>query len=461
MVNESMTFESNIYKKTLYLAVPMIIQNGITNAVGLVDNIMVGSLGTESITAVSIVIQLVFVYSLAIFGGISGPTIFSAQFYGKGDIEGVRKIFRLKIWICAACMLLASFILIVFGNRLISLFLLGEAGTIDASATLNIAIDYLKIMLIGLIPFSISQVYASTLRETGDSVKPMIAGACSVVVDVVFNYLLIFGALGFPELGVRGAAIATVLSRLIELIVLVVWSHNKKDVHTFLIGIYDTIFVPKDICLKVIKKGFPVFINELAWAGGLATLTQCLSMRGLTVVAGLNISNALCNLLNVVFVTLGSATGIIIGQMLGAKEFELAKSSSLKLARFSTYITLVITVILIALAFVFPSFYNTTAEVRQLAKHFIIITALFFPIQSLLNCYYFIIRSGGRTVITFLSDSVFSWAITIPIAYALCLLTNLPVLLIYTILQSLDVIKTIIGYILIKKGIWITNLVSD
>ncbi len=452
--------QDSIYKKVFTLAIPMMIQNGITNAVGLVDNIMVGSLGTENMTAVSIVGQLIFVFNLAVFGGLSGPGIYGAQYYGHGDEEGVKNIFRLKWWIALFCILSGIAVFIFAGTALIKRYLTGEGNDIDPELTLGYAKQYLDIMLISFFPFAITQVYASSLRETGDSVKPMIAGIMSVLTDVVLNYLLIYGKFGCPKLGVRGAAIATVIARFVELSVVIIWSHAKSDIHTFLKGVYKTVKIPGEVVKKVLIKSYPIFFNEFFWAGGIAMLTQVYSRRGLDVVAGLNISNAICNLLNVVFVALGSAIGIISGQMLGASEFEKARKSAIKLMWFAGGICVILTVILISISGVFPRIYNTTEDVRNYATNFIIVTAVFFPIQSCLNALYFTLRSGGKTVLTFFFDSVFSWAVSVPVAMLVCTFSSLPILPIFIIVQSLDIIKLIVGYILVKKGIWITNLVE-
>lgn len=449
-----------IYKKALLLAVPMMIQNGITNAVSLVDNLMVGKLGTESMTGVSIVGQLIFVFNLAIFGGLSGPGIYGAQYYGQGNMKGFQNIFRLKLWICLFCVAAGLSAFIFGGSNLIGLYLHGTASDIDAAATLDYGLQYLHIMLIGLVPFAITQIYASSLRETGESLKPMIAGVISVIVDVVFNYLLIYGKFGFPRLGVRGAAIATVLARFVEMTVVIAWSHAKKKKHTFLNGIYMTIRVPLREMNIVIKKGIPIFLNEFLWAGGMAALTQCYSMRGLQVVAGLNISNAICNLLNVVFVAMGNAVGIIIGQYLGASRFDDAKKNSTKLMWFTGALCMILTAVLILCSKAFPACYDTSDEVRRLGQWFIVITALFFPLQGFLNVLYFTLRSGGKTVITFLFDSVFTWIVPVPMAFLLSRFTGVPVLGVYAIVQSADMIKVIVGYILIKKGVWVTNLVD-
>lgn len=453
--------ERSVYKKALTLAVPMMIQNGITNAVSLVDNLMVGSLGTESLTAVSIVGQLIFVFFLAVFGGLSGPGIYGAQYFGQGNKKGFQNVFRLKLWITAVIVLVGMTVFVAGGEQLIGLYLNGSSQGMDAAGTLEQGRDYLHIMLFGLIPFAFTQIYAGSLREMGESMKPMVAGIVSVFVDIIFNYLLIYGKFGFPRLEVQGAAIATVMARFVEMLVVVIWTHASIRRYEFLRGIYSTILLPLHEAKIMIMKGFPIFLNEFLWAGGMAALTQCYSMKGLQVIAGLNISNAICNLLNVVFVAMGNAVGIIIGQHLGASEFEKAKRSAGKLQWFTAGLCLILTVILAACSMVFPSLYDTTEEVRHLGQWFIIITAVFFPVQGVLNVFYFTLRSGGKTVITFLFDSVFTWVVSVSLAFALCSYTALPVLAVYALVQSADLVKVVAGHILVKKGVWITNLVVN
>lgn len=189
-------------------------------------------------------------------------------------------------------------------------------------------------------------------------------------------------------------------------------------------------------------------------------MTQCYSTRGLEIVAGLNISNAICNLLNVVFVALGSAVGILIGQTLGASQYERAKKDAFSLMWFTGAVCIGLTIILVAVSGVFPNFYDTTEQVKNYGKWFIIVTALFFPVQGFLNSLYFTLRSGGKTFITFLFDSVYSWTITLPIAFCLCFFTGIPILGVYAIVQAADIIKVIVGYVLIQKGVWISNIVK-
>ncbi|SFB37551.1 putative efflux protein, MATE family [Acetitomaculum ruminis DSM 5522] len=453
--------KEQIFKKVILLAIPMMVQNGITNAVVLVDNLMVGSLGTEMMTAVSIAGQLIFVYNLAVFGLISGPGIFGAQYFGQGNKKGFLDIIRLKLYLALICIFAGILIFYFGGEFFLKMYLQGQERGIDSALTLSLGKEYLHIMILQLFPFTISQVYASSIRETGEGFKPMLAGIISVITDVVFNYLLIYGKFGLPELGVRGAALATVISKIVELLIIVVWLNVKISDHPFLKGIYTTFKIPIFKMKDILIKSLPLFLNEFFWAGGMAALTQCYSIRGLDIVAGLNISNAICNLLNVVFIAMGGSVGIIIGQYLGVSKFEEAKEYSIKLMWFTGGACIILSLILIGISFIYPDFYNTTPVIKDYGKWFIIISAVFFPVQGFLNVLYFTLRSGGKTFVTFLFDSVYNWTIAVPVAFLLCKFTSVPVFFVFAFIQFADFIKVIIGYVMIKRGNWVTNLVKD
>lgn len=449
------------YKMVLGVAVPIMIQNGITNFVGLLDNIMVGRVGTEQMSGIAIVNQLLFVFNLAIFGAISGAGIFGAQFYGCGDHKGVRNTFRFKAYICVALVAVGIGIFVLFGEDLIRMYLHGEGNEEALAAALNYGMQYLSVMLIGLLPFAVESMYSSTLRECGETMIPMTAGVSAVFINLILNYLLIFGKLGFPKMGVVGAAIATVVSRYIQAAIVVIWTHTHSARMVFAVGAYKSLRVPANLTGKILTKGMPLMINEILWAAGIATLMQCYSVRGLDTVAAMNISTTISNLFNVVFIALGSAISIVVGQLLGAGKMEEAKDTNTKMIAFSVMSCVVIGGILAIVAPLFPGPYNTSDDVKNLATMFLRVAALCMPIAGFVHASYFTLRSGGKTIITFLFDSVFLWCVCTPVAYVLSRYTDMPVVPLYLSVQLLDLIKCVIGFILVKKGVWLNNIVGE
>lgn len=453
--------DREFYKMILGVAIPIMIQNGITNFVGLLDNIMVGRVGTEQMSGIAIVNQLLLVFNLAIFGAISGAGIFGAQFYGCKDHKGVRNTFRFKVYICVIITLVSVVALALFGENLIRMYLHGEGNEEALEAALRYGKEYLEIMLIGLFPFAVEQFYTSTLRECGETVIPMKAGVVAVFVNLVLNYLLIFGKFGFPELGAAGAAVGTIVSRFVQATIVVVWTHRHADRMPFIVGVYKDFKVPSQLVGKILIKGTPLMVNEILWAAGIAMLMQCYSVRGLDVVAGMNISSTISNLFNVVFIALGSAISIVVGQLLGAGRMEEARDTDTKMIAFSVLSCVVIGEVLALCAPLFPMLYNTSAEVKELAAWFLRIAALCMPIAAFMHASYFTLRSGGKTIITFLFDSVFLWCVSIPVAYVLSRYTGMYIVSLYLSVQMLDLIKCVIGFILVKKGVWINNIVSQ
>ena len=448
------------YMMVLAVAVPIMVQNGITNFVGLLDNIMVGRIGTEQMSGIAIVNQLLMVFNLAVFGAISGAGIFGAQFFGCKDHKGVRHTFRFKLYICLGILIVAVILFSAFGEQLILLYLHGEGQEEALNAALHYGKQYLAVMMVGLLPFGVEQIYTSTLRECGETVLPMKAGIVAVLVNLVLNYLLIFGSLGFPKLGVVGAAIATVISRYVQAAVVVVWTHRHTQTMPFIVGAYRSVKIPAHLVGKIVVKGTPLMINEVLWSAGMAMLMQCYSIRGLSAVAALNISGTISNVFNVVFIAMGSAISIIVGQLLGAGKMEEAKDTDTKLIVFSVGSCFVIGTILILTSPLFPMMYNTTHEVKTLAADFIRIAAVCMPLAAFMHASYFTLRSGGKTMITFLFDSVFMWCVNIPCAYLLSRFTSLPIVPLYFFCQMIDIIKCVIGFVLVKKGVWIHNIVS-
>ena len=453
--------DKKFYAMVLGIAVPMMIQNGITNFVSFLDNIMVGQLGTEQMSGVAIVNQLMFVYALCLFGAVSGVGIFGAQYYGRRDWEGMRNSFRLKLIICVTISLIAIAVFIIAGNTLINYYLTGEGSEGDIAATFAFGQKYLYIMLWGLIPLAFSQIYASMQKEMGDTKIPMIAGVVAVVTNLGLNWLLIFGHWGFPELGVEGASLATVISRYVEMAIVILWTHFHAKKYEYIRGAYRSLRVPGALLKQVAIKGFPLIVNETLWSAGIAMLTQCYSTRGLEVVAAINIATTITNLLNVVYLSLGYSVGIVVGPMLGAGDMEEAKDTAYRMIAFALTMGILVGAIMFIAAPLFPRLYNTTDDVRELAVGIIRIGSCFTPLFAFENAAYFTLRAGGKTGITFLFDSAFMCVISVPVAYVLSRFTGLPILPLYACVNLLNLLKCTLGFVLVRKGVWINNIVQD
>ena len=448
------------YRKMFSVMVPVLIQNVITNFVNLLDNIMVGQVGTEPMSGVAIVNQLFFVFSLCMFAAVAAAGIFTAQYYGKGDEEGVRATMRLKVWAAALIAVIAFTVLLLFHGKLIALFLHEGEEALDLQAAFACAEEYLSVMLLQIVPFAVIQIYAGTLRDTGETMLPMKAGIAAVLVNLVLNYIFIFGKLGFPAMGVKGAALATVIARLAECAVIVLRTHAGKRAQSFTKGLYRTLKVPGSLVRRVLKMGTPLLLNELLWSSGMTILNQCYSMRGLEVVSATNISSTVTNLFFCAVLAMGSTVSIMVGQKLGAGELEEAVDEDRKLIAFAVVMCAAIGGLMVLLAPQIPRVYNTSDSVKALAARMITVTACLMPFLAFTNTCYFTLRSGGKTIITFLFDSVYVWVLCIPVAFVLSRFTHMRILPMYCIVQSLELIKCVIGYFFLKSRKWVNNLVA-
>ena len=461
MFMRSLIGDRAFYRRLFTVMLPILTQNLITNFVNLLDNVMVGQVGTEPMSGVAIVNQLMFVFNLCIFGGLAGAGIFTAQFYGKNDNKGVADSFRGKLYIALGVLAVAFFVFIGFGEELILSFIHEGQENLDMAATLNYGKDYLRVMLLQLLPFALMQAYSSTLRETGETMLPMKAGIVAVLVNLTGNYILIFGKLGAPALGVVGAAIATVLSRYVECLIVVIWTHSHKQRCPYITGVYTSLRIPAELAKKIAVMGLPLLVNELLWAGGMTVLNQCYSVRGLEVVSAINISTAVSNLFFCAFISMGNTVAIMVGQLLGAGQLEEAVDEDRKLIAFSVALCAAVGLVMALLAPAIPQVYNTTDTVKRLAEELLFVIAVFMPVHGFNNSCFFTLRSGGKTLITFVFDSVYIWVLCIPLAFVLSRFTAVPILPMYITVQLLDLVKVAMGLVLVKKRVWVKNLVKD
>lgn len=449
------------YKRVLIIAIPLIIQQLITSFVNMLDNIMVGQTGTLAMSGVSVANQIVTVFNLAVFGSVSAASIFGAQFAGKEDTDGVRNCLRFKVIVELIFAGIFIFAFLVFGRDLISVFMNTEQDSPkDIATTVAYAQTYIQIMTIGFIPFALSQSISSSMREAGETRLPMIASVTAVVVNFIGNSILIFGLFGFPALGPSGAAIATVISRFAELLVIVIFAYVNRTRFSFYRHVLKNFQVPMDLVKSICIKGFPLVLNEVLWSIGMAMITQCYSTRGIEALAAYNISSTITNLFFVTNIAMGDSISILVGQKLGAGLIEEAVDTDRKLIVFTLMLAIVLGTTLMFLAPLFPDLYQTSHAVRDTATIMLRFGGACMWISSLYNASYFTLRCGGKTIITFLFDSFGTLLVSYPVAFCLAHFTQLPVQHMYLIVSIVDLYKVILGLILVHKRIWVNNLVG-
>lgn len=447
------------YKYVLGIAIPIMLQNLITNFVNLVDNLMVGFLGTEEVAAVAIVNQLIFIYNLTLFGAVSGAGIFATQYFGKKDYEGVRHCIHYKVMACGLVSILFGAAFVFFGDFIIGQFVNDSGQNYDLVKTMTLARQYLNIIVIGFIPVSICQIYASTLKESGNTLVPMLAGLAALFINTFVNAMLIFGIGPFQKLGVVGAAIGTTVSRVAECSIVLVYVYKNINRHHCFKGAFRSLYIPSSALSVFLKKGIPLLMNEAIWSAGMSLLTLAYSRYGLAVVAAQSISSTILNFFNMAFKSIGFSVGIVAGIRLGAGQFEEAVDEVRKLNAFSIGVSILVGIVVYFFADYILMLYDVSAEAGALALFFIKISVFFMPFFSYENSAYFTLRSGGKIFITFLMDGLYVILLPVPIAF---LLQNfVPVQVTFVVVQALSIVKATAGYILIKRRTWVRNIVAE
>ena len=437
-------------KLILKFLVPVLLGCVFQQLYNMVDTIIVGKgVGSDALAAVGATGTIVF-FILGFMNGLTtGFTVLSSQRYGAGDYEGLRKsvgnAFVLGL-IVTVIMTIAS----LLGMDWLLRIMQTPEDIFDMSK------EYIVIICVGIIFTTLYNLTASILRAVGNSKVPLYFLILSALLNVVLDLFFIM----VLSWGVAGAAIATVMSRFVECGYLIIYTYRHSDKYRFIKGVYSNLHVPSSLVKKILLRGTPLLFNELLWAAGITMQTQALSTRGLSAIAGLNISNTLNNVVNTFFLTMGIAISIVIGQLIGAGKLKEAKETDTKMITFSLMISLGVSALLLIAAPLFPRIYNTTGEIRYLATRFILVYVLATPFNAFTNAAYFTLRSGGKTVMTFIFDSGFIWAVNVPVAMLLAHFTNLPIVWMFFIISMLDAIKSVVGFILVKKGDWLNIIVE-
>lgn len=448
------------YLEVLAIILPIVIQQGITTFVGLLDNVMVGQLNGDAISGVAIANQIMFIVTISFIGGLAGPGIFIAQYFGAKDHDALKQAFRAKVILTIFITIIAMTILFIFKEPMIRAFAKNDAGSAGMynEAVIQYGLQYLTIMTFSLPVFGFIQLYASTFREIKETRVPMFAGVIAVFVNLMFNGVLIFGLLGFPRLEVRGAAYATIIARIVELSVLLYIAYKNRMIFTQ--HIFSHFHIEPKRFKLMLKKTLPLLTNELLWSSSTTVILFAYAQRGTSVIEAFTISNTISNLFFIVFGALATGISVMVGNELGANQIELAKENAYKLLFFTIVVCLTFGVILAIIAPFAPYMYNVSASVRTQATHFMWVVASLMWIFAFNAGIFFILRAGGMVMITFLFDATFAWLVAVPLAIILSIYTTMPIILVYILVEAVSIIKGMIGIFIVKDGKWARNLTN-
>lgn len=440
---------SSFYKDVLVVAIPFMLQQLITSSLNLVDNLMVGQLGGIALGGVAITNRFFMIAVFATFGVTGAASIFIAQYFGAKDEENIKQAFRYSLTSVYLVMIPFIVLGLVAPQTVLGFFS-------QDPAILQTGSEYIRIVAFAFIPLGLTFALASAMRSVGETKIPLLISIVAVSMNAILNYVLIFGHLGFPRLGVAGAAYATVISRTFEMIAMLVslkikhFSFSTKISQIFHISAYN---------LKTITiKALPLTINEFLWAGGMATLFKLYATRGTEVIAGLSIASTTADLFFVLFGGMAVATTVMISQPLGANELDEARNRGYYMLGFSAMLALFLGSVMFFSSMIVPQLYDVTQIEREIASSVLRVMSVMFVIyMSTAECY-FILRAGGDMKSTLIMDSVFMWVVNVPVVFVVAYYTNWPILAVYLAGQSTDFLKLMISYSLVKKEKWVKNL---
>jgi putative MATE family efflux protein len=426
--------DKQFMKRFFAITFPVMVQTLVSFIVTFVDNIMVGGVSNEAVSAVYAVNQASFLFFVVSYGLFSGAAIYVQQFAGAKDVKHLRQAFLFKIVIGTGFLILSLPLLYAFGSQLVTFYSRSDA---NQAGILAQAALYMPILFLSYIPLIYATSYASTLRETGRTKLPMIVGVIALSSNVALNALFIYGL----RLGVIGAALATVIARLIEAGAIILIAHHKKM--DFCHGVYRQFKIEPKLFRLIAKKMWPLLINEILWSTGMIMQSLSFAERD-NVLSALSILSTTTEIFGIVFAGLGVGISVIVGSALGV------------------FISLIVGGIMLMLSPFIPKLWVEVSPSQQLlATQMIIVYGIFLSVYSVCVSAYQILRAGGKTTQTMLMDSGLMWAGTVPLAWALALFTNLPLVLMFMILQTIDIIKMMLGLYLVKRGHWANNLTTE
>ncbi len=439
------------YKRLFQVSLPIVLQQLLTSSLQLIDNLMVGSLGESSINSVSVVNQLYFVIILITFGALGGAGIFTAQYFGSGEVEKLKETFRFKLIVALMLVILSVFVFSVFGPFLIGLFTENEV-------TLAGGMDYLNIVKWSMLPWAFSIAISTTFREIGVTKVLLYITIAAILTNTGLNYLLIFGKFGFPALGVEGAAYGTLASRFVEFGLMMILLVKKGKI--FNTRVKDIFKIEKVVLKGIFIMAIPLLLNEFFWSMGQTMFMQSYSTRGDISLAAMTITGAISQLVFVTFGGIGTGIAVLVGNTLGKNMLEEAKDNAKKVIAFAVVFAFFTGLILFGLSFFIVDLYDVSEATKILAGKNIRINAIFIPVFSFNVSMYFTLRSGGDTRSTMLMDSGYMWVVQVPLIFILARVTNLNVVMLFLIVQGLELPKSIFALSRYRKENWVRNLAT-
>lgn len=459
MEKKNTIFGSGIfYKNVLAIAVPIMLQQLIQSMVSLIDNFMVSGLGDISMSGVNVAGQVLFVFMVFINTICMTGGIFLTQFFGAKDRGGMQQAFMFKLLAGFVALIPYLMVCLVYPREILSLMVIGNT---QAPLILDEAVKYIRIMSLVGIPMTISVSIASSLRDMGKVKTPLVVTVIATLTNTVFNYLLIYGNIGFPALGVRGAAFATVIARTLEFIIFaIVYFRNRPD---FAIRLNRDFMIDGKLFKEILKKGALMLFCEMTWVLSETITTAIYNGRGgADVVSGMASSFAIANLFFVAFGGIYSSTTVIIGKTLGEGNLEKARREKTWLLSGAIVFGVAMTLVGFATTLIIPVvFGKLSPSAIAISRNMVILMAFFMPVWVLVNAQQAIARSGGDTKMGAYADAGITIVVMLPMLFLLARYTDFGPVQMYLCVKLLDIVRIVIFHFWLKKERWLNNLAGE
>lgn len=437
------------YMATLGIALPIMAQQFVTSFVNLIDNIMIGSVGSIALTSVTVANRVYLIFNSTMFGICGAAGIFIAQYYGAKKKENCQKILNINLVCGFIVSLLFVGALLIVPRQLMEIF---SSNPLVIEESLR----YIQYALLTYTPFAISFSIMMALRAVGINRIQLLIGVITVAINTSLNYLLIFGNFGFPALGVQGAAIATAIARFVEMFIYIVILYRKK--HMFHLHFSELFHLDFTLIRSMIKKAIPLTVNEIFFSLGMTMLFLSYVRCDESLISAISVVDTVMQVAFIMFGGLSSAISIMIGKRLGANEIDEAKTNSYKLITFGVMIGIVMGSLFIITAPLIASFYNVEDIIKETIVSLLRIKSVLIPVYVYNVCIFFILRAGGDTFSTMLMDSGYLWIAGVLVSTVLSVFFEIPLVLLYLIVESLDLVKLFVARYFFKKGNWAKNM---
>ena len=447
------TKDKKFYKLLLSISLPIAFQNLITFTVSMIDTLMVGSLGEAQLSAVSIANNLFFILTILMFGLAGGSNIMISQYNGKKDIKTIHKIISIMYRFCFGITAIFVGIAAFIPEKFMSIF------TID-KMVIEYGADYLRIVCIGYIFYALANCTIMMLRSVKTVKISMIVYGASLAVNAFFNWIFIFGNLGAPELGVKGAAIATVIARIVEFSIILVFMIKYED--KLKLKLKHLLKIDKLILKDFLLNCTPVLFNELLWSTGASTLSIVVGRMGTDVVAANSIATVTHQFVTIFIFGLSNASSVIIGNTIGEGKKDKVLEYAKTIGIFSVLMGMLAGLAVFLIKPIVVDFYNVSENTKLIAQQIMTTLSITIIFQSLaVNLMMGVLRGGGDAKFVLVNDIIFMWLVAIPSGFIAAFFLKLPIGLVFLALKSDEIIKSIIALIRVLSGKWIKDVTRD